>query len=489
MSEKSGFQGISNPGYSSQQAPPYAPGPQQGAQYVPQQQGQYPAGPNQGGYMPQGVGQVGQQQQQPGVFYQGGQSPHQQYGAPGGQYPPQSQQAGAPPYGQASAPSAPVPWDPNTAPAYQGDMGQEVDENAATTEPQMSAPPSFESVVSGYENTNFNSDADIGPPPSYQQATGEAARVDAAKISTLTADDAQDALVAYVAQQCCYGSGAAKKMDIKDIQSTSALHYTLETFTESRSTKWHYVPYTGGFVDGPHVGPAPGPWDISCPFSSLFLTEVKKMEVPHTASVRNCHVCYGRGFNRCWKCLGRGRVRCSWCQGSGHRHEMRDGRSQRVHCHSCHGSGRKRCVTCVGTGCVRCRECQGYGKIKQFIQLTVKFTNRLSDHIVERTDMPDHLIRDVTGDVVFEQTAQRVAAIEGFNEQEINRRASEIVGAHATSWPNERILQQRQKLCSVPVYECRFKYSDKEGRFWVYGNQRAVFTTDYPHTCCCCTIL
>jgi len=26
-------------------------------------------------------------------------------------------------------------------------------------------------------------------------------------------------------------------------------------------------------------------------------------------------------------------------------------------------------------------------------------------------------------------------------------------------------------------------------RFWVYGKQRAVYTRDYPHTCCCCTVL
>lgn len=39
-------------------------------------------------------------------------------------------------------------------------------------------------------------------------------------------------------------------------------------------------------VDGPHMGAAPGPWDIHCSFTQLFKNEVKKIEVPHTASVR-----------------------------------------------------------------------------------------------------------------------------------------------------------------------------------------------------------
>jgi hypothetical protein len=37
--------------------------------------------------------------------------------------------------------------------------------------------------------------------------------------------------------------------------------------------------------------------------------------------------------------------------------------------------------------------------------------------------------------------------------------------------------KQKQVLDSVPVYEILYKMSDNEtGRFWVYGNQKLVFT-------------
>jgi len=51
----------------------------------------------------------------------------------------------------------------------------------------------------------------------------------------------------------------------------------------------HYV--SGGFVDTPMYGPAPGPWEIPCEFTALFKNETKKLEVPHTASVTVSNGC------------------------------------------------------------------------------------------------------------------------------------------------------------------------------------------------------
>ena len=42
--------------------------------------------------------------------------------------------------------------------------------------------------------------------------------------SSVTAKEAKEALQEYVSQQCCYGSGAAREMDIKDIKLSSAFH-------------------------------------------------------------------------------------------------------------------------------------------------------------------------------------------------------------------------------------------------------------------------
>ena len=65
--------------------------------------------------------------------------------------------------------------------------------------------------------------------------------------------------------------------------------YTIETCTEGRSTGYKYEPYRGGAVDGPQNGQPPLPWQIQCAPEKLFLDHVKKMEVPHTASVKVCN--------------------------------------------------------------------------------------------------------------------------------------------------------------------------------------------------------
>lgn len=81
--------------------------------------------------------------------------------------------------------------------------------------------------------------------------------------------------------------------------------YTLETYTEERSTSWEHEPYhgkswsrssadggslhvlpsTGGSVDGPINGPPPGPWEIHCNPTQTFHNEVHFLEVPQTSSV------------------------------------------------------------------------------------------------------------------------------------------------------------------------------------------------------------
>ena len=39
-------------------------------------------------------------------------------------------------------------------------------------------------------------------------------------------------------------------------------------------------------MDGPHNGPAPGPWDLQMVVGEEFKDATTKMEVPHTASIK-----------------------------------------------------------------------------------------------------------------------------------------------------------------------------------------------------------
>lgn len=88
----------------------------------------------------------------------------------------------------------------------------------------------------------------------------------------------------------------------------TAPQYELQTFTEKRETSWAFTPYGGGDVDGPSNGPAPLPWDVEAHPAHMFHDEVKVVQVPHTASVKECHRCKGTGSLQCSECHGKGWV-------------------------------------------------------------------------------------------------------------------------------------------------------------------------------------
>ncbi|KAK3103748.1 hypothetical protein FSP39_021609 [Pinctada imbricata] len=304
-------------------------------------------------------------------------------------------------------------------------------------------------------------------------------------IANLDEAACRQAMFNHVAEQCCYGSKPAEEMTINSFKSLTAFHYTLETFCEGRKTGFKSVPYRGGPVDGPHNGPPPPPWMIDCVADSMFHTHEKYLEVPHTATVRPCHNCDARGYFRCWECGGWGRIVCDDCDGRGH-HDSHDpyGNPIRQNCHRCHGDGIASCDRCGGDGRITCEQCDGYKSIKTYIELTVTFTNHVGEHIVERTDMPDELIREGQGDTLFEQTLPFVHPITSYPVPDINNNSIRLVNQHKGAFPSERQLQQRQILRAVPVTEVHYSWQEYNTRYWIYGQQRAVYAPDYPHQCC-----
>lgn len=345
-----------------------------------------------------------------------------------------------------------------------------------------------EIIIPGYENVGIT----LTVPPTSVSATQipemAEANEKASQTLKITEDEARDSLLRLVNMKMCWGSGAARKMSLEKIIATNAFHYILDTYTEKRSTSYTSIPFEIGHdIDGPECGTAPLPWEIECDYTCAFKDERHDIIVPHTDFVTTCYSCSGTGKNTCRSCNGQGRRICIACGGLG-TYGLYDanGNYRTYPCIGCGGTGRVFCFSCSGTGMVTCTTCDGHRNIKQFIQLTVCFTNHLSEYIVEHTGLPSDLIKNVQGDVIFEQSHSRVSPIADFLEAEVNVQSPRFVEEHATTWKSERILQQRHRIRSVPVHECYFDFKEKSGRFWVFGQECEVYTKDYPHTCCCC---
>lgn len=348
--------------------------------------------------------------------------------------------------------------------------------------------PDFEDIA-GYEGSGFGKDTEF-KPPGPAKYEGDPPEMKFPDETQLTEEECKEAIVKFAKDQCCFGNKPAEEMAIKKTMTITALHYKLETFTESRSTKKKKKPYKGGFVDGPENGPAPPPWAIACEPKKLFKDDKFKKEVPHTAKVKKCKDCKGKGWEECDDCDGWGKCECDSCDGSGEQTitDM-EGNDVQAPCPYCMG-GLKPCLECGGDGRVTCDDCDGYGKLKCFIQLKVKFNNHDDDHVIERTDLPDELVTKVGGNKLFEHEAPLVWPIKDYPVKEINEKSENMIKTHMGKWPNELIKKQRHILRGVPVTEVHYKWEDVDSRFWVYGTERRVWAPDYPQQCCCgCSII
>ncbi|XP_052778924.1 protein SSUH2 homolog isoform X2 [Mya arenaria] len=340
--------------------------------------------------------------------------------------------------------------------------------------------PDFEDMP-GYGGIAFGKDTEFKPPAPPSGPSGDPPKMDFPDLPKLSKDDCQEALKKFVEGQMCYGSKPAKEMEITDVKGGLALHLKMETFTENRSTKKKKKPYKGGSVDGPENGEPPAPWNVACDFKAEFKDAKVKKEVPHTAKVKKCKDCKGKGYEKCDDCDGWGKVECDQCDGSGVVDE--------VNCPFCIG-GNKRCMDCGGDGRVTCDDCEGYKKLKCFVQLKVKFINHDDEYIYETTDLPDELVANVGGNVIFEEKLPMVWPITGYPVPEINKKSQEMVSTHSKKWPNELIHQQRQTLRGVPVTEVHYKWDDQNLRYWIYGTEQKIYAPDYPQQCCCgCSII
>lgn len=342
-------------------------------------------------------------------------------------------------------------------------------------------------TVPGYNNVRLDQSL-LPPPPTDYIPPKDQKQPDFMSAPVISEDTARQALLEHVAQQCCWGKGAAEKMTIKELQSSTSYHYILETYTEERSTKWDFDPFHGQPVDGPQNGPAPGPWDIAATFKEVFKNETQHHEVPHTAYVKDCHKCSAKGHVRCGRCHGRGRVKCGSCRGTGRKRVYRKGKHEVKRCFSCSGRGKKRCTRCGGDGRVTCPVCKGHCRLRWFIRLIIKWVNNIGEHIVEKTDLPDELISQAAGSLGFQDTQPRVMPIARFPQAEINEASHRLLNGH--QFPQRRIHMQRHVIRMVPVTQCFCEHKGKTLSYFVYGLESKVYSPEYPDQCCWgCTIL
>lgn len=310
--------------------------------------------------------------------------------------------------------------------------------------------------------------------------------------SKLTEEQTKAALLEYIANHCCYGKGAARNMTIKKMEYLPAFHYELQTFSEKRETSWTYSPLMkNGYVEtGGYGGGPPLPWEIEEYPNQAFKDEVRLVPVPNTISIKTCHRCRGTGGIVCKECSGKGWSRCIHCHGDGY---LADGSGMRERCfycqHSKHGHGQLDCAKCHTKGKVNCVTCEGNGQIKCYIQLSITWKVHTAEHISSgpvgnEVLLPHELIRDVSGQVAFEEEAEKVNPLETNPDQGIKAASMKLIGNHMNNLADQKIVCQRHQIRIVPLTRVTYEWKNRLHLFNVYGYENKVHLAKYPQSCC-----
>ncbi|GBM60971.1 Protein SSUH2 [Araneus ventricosus] len=336
------------------------------------------------------------------------------------------------------------------------------------------------------ENPGFIPDEHPGkegivmPPtaPPLEMPTQEE-RMPLVDLGTLTDEDVREACREFASENCCYGTKFIRDTQLPEIFNGCIYHYQLETFGEKRETVLRQEPFRGQYIDGPENGPPPPPWEMLVPIPYLFQDCQAKVEIPHTAYVKQCSRCVGNCRVRCESCYGRGGSSCWSCNGMG--------RSDGQQCTTCYGTGRRRCWNCSGTGQVKCGTCDGRGNCRHYRLLIVTWQNHVESYITHTFKLPKHLILEASGREIFKEESPVVFPINHARDDSVNEASKVMIQKHSTAFPNELIRKQRHNLRAVPLVRATYSWKNKQGEFYVYGFQKKVHFEDYPQKCCCCT--
>jgi hypothetical protein len=117
--------------------------------------------------------------------------------------------------------------------------------------------------------------------------------------------------------------------------------------------------------------------------------------------------------------------------------------------------------------------------------LTVNWNSYAEDFVSDETGLSDSLVKQVTGNIAVDERGGRVYPLTNFPDHRVLEASRGLLTKHSTSFPMEKILEQRHNVRMVPVAVVAYDYKKENGSFHVYGLERKVYFPNYPAKCCC----
>jgi hypothetical protein len=124
----------------------------------------------------------------------------------------------------------------------------------------------------------------------------------------------------------------------------------------------------------------------------------------------------------------------------------------------------------------------------------------MAEHIVERLDLPNDLIRDVSGQVAYEEEAPRVKSIDAFSDNlGIKVASTSLVFNHLNSLSDHKVKVKVTRyypaaasVVSICIttsiilgsnctrHTCSYEWKGNLHVFFVYGFENKIYLPKYP---------
>lgn len=123
-----------------------------------------------------------------------------------------------------------------------------------------------------------------------------------------------------------------------------------------------------------------------------------------------------------------------------------------------------------------CKTCQGLGKLNQYLEMTVTWTNYLDEYIGDNQirELKAEKVKGSNGYLVIDELRPKLYPLFSFPEEEITRVSEKFLNKQNCLMKEARTYHQRHYVKLIPVYKVNYNYQAKSSTLYICGLEKSV---------------
>jgi len=251
--------------------------------------------------------------------------------------------------------------------------------------------------------------------------------------SRMTEEEAHRALLVHIQQtkDSYLSFKAAQRIKITKLDFTYVHAYCLETYTQKRMASWEFTKYKQGRLNDQTIGRMPKIWEFEIADHlkpPMFEKHQDEFIIPFSEYLQACHNC-STAYRSCWTCSGN-------------------------------------------------------NKLKYYLKCKIIWQNYKISAFSEPSLIPKELLKDASGDFVFNQTAKTLNPINYIQNETITEASERLINSEKILLKSFKTLMQRHHVRLIPITKVYFTHGTKSNVYYIYGKEMKIYAPNFPKSTC-----